>query len=250
MLQTLRAFCLVFTALGILGCGTSYDVVKRGSLEVHSFRLDFSNAHLIVADGKLVLFDTVLPAEAPALDAWIREVGFDPAELQAIVLSHGHADHAGGALYFQQRYGISIIAGAADSAMLAAGKNDKLCPTGAFASWTLEQNQNARYDPTVADVWIDEPTPLEAIGGMIVPLPGHTPGSLVLLVGDYVFVGDLFRGGILGPSAEVHFYMCDLEDNQQDITFLLDELAPKARVFFCGHFGPVGRAAVAKLFQE
>lgn len=243
------ATCLM-VCLSLLGCGSSYQLHRAEGLEVHSFRLDYSNAHLIVADGQAVLFDTVLPAEAAALDTSLREQGFDPAELIAIVLSHGHADHAGAASYFQDRYGTRVYAGIGDTAMLAAGRNDTLHPTGAFARWTLESNQGARYPSTRADVWVEGPLDLAGIGARIVPVPGHTPGSLVLIAGELAFVGDLFRGGILGPSAEVHFYMEDLEDNRRDITHLLEELAPDATLFFCGHFGPVERPALKKLLRE
>ena len=69
---------------------------------------------------------------------------------------------------------------------------------------------------------------LRVIPGAIVPLPGHTPGSLVVTIAGAAFVGDLFRGGIVGSPAEVHFYMCDLDDNHRDVRTLLDRLAPTA----------------------
>ena len=50
----------------------------------------------------------------------------------------------------------------------------------------------------------------------------------------------MFRGAIVGRSAETHFYMCDLEDNRADVRALLDA-APEVEVFFTGHFGPVTR---------
>jgi glyoxylase-like metal-dependent hydrolase (beta-lactamase superfamily II) len=76
-----------------------------------------------------------------------------------------------------------------------------------------------------------------------VPLPGHTRGSLVVVIGSAAFVGDLFRGAVVGSSAETHFYMCDLDDNQRDIRWLLDTF-PNATVFFTGHSGPVSREAL------
>ncbi|MEO1574903.1 MAG: hypothetical protein AAFU65_08075, partial [Pseudomonadota bacterium] len=47
--------------------------------------------------------------------------------------------------------------------------------------------------------------------GEIVRLPGHTEGSLVAVVGETAFVGDLLRGSVTGTAARTHFYMCDLD---------------------------------------
>jgi hypothetical protein len=69
-----------------------------------------------------------------------------------------------------------------------------------------------------------------------------------VLLPDTAVVGDLLRGAIVGSSAERHFYMCDLADNDRDIRHLLTDLAPKAKWFFAGHFGPVDRQAVQERF--
>jgi hypothetical protein len=63
-------------------------------------------------------------------------------------------------------------------------------------------------------------------------------------------VGDLFRGSITGRAAVTHFYMCDLDDNTDDIAALLEDIAPEATRFFAGHFGPLDRSAVTTLLEE
>jgi glyoxylase-like metal-dependent hydrolase (beta-lactamase superfamily II) len=179
----------------------------------------------------------------------MREAGVDPAQVSPIIVSHGHADHAGGARYFQQRYGARVIAGRGDAAMLATGRNEPICPTGIIARLRRAGDEAARYTPTEATL-VDGVTPLApttGLDGRAVVLPGHTAGSLVVVLGEAAFVGDLFRGAIVGDTAETHFYMCDLEDNRRDIRALLDEIAPGATVFFTGHFGPVARSEVEAL---
>jgi len=58
--------------------------------------------------------------------------------------------------------------------------------------------------------------------GQVYAWPGHTDGSLVLVVGEHAFVGDLIRGGILDANQpETHFFMCDLEENRARIKELL-----------------------------
>lgn len=239
-------------ALGALGCST-YAHVKRGGVDVHTFGIDGTNAHLVAKGGATILVDSGYEKNAEALDRQIRAAGFDPAKLKAIILTHGHADHAGGALHFQQAYGTRVLAGTGDRRMLAAGANERLCPTGFLGQVRKDEDQAATFTTTAADPWIEAPTPLgplTGIEGVVAPLPGHTDGSLVVMVGEAVFAGDLFRGSIVGSSAATHFYMCDLAQNRRSIDTLLHTLAPQGQTFFVGHFGPVSRGAVASHFDR
>ena len=242
-----------FVAVSLVACAASRSRTPLAEgLEVRTLVREYTNAHLVVQGQRYLLVDAGLAEEAERLDNDLREEGFDPAKLGAIILTHGHADHAGGALYFQQRYGTRIIAGR-DEQMMAVGHNDTLCPTDSRAKKRLPEDQAATYSPTRADLVIEAATPLGPLTGLegqILPLPGHTAGSLVVQVGDAVFVGDLFRGAILGSTAERHFYMCDLEDNRQDLAHLLLNLAPSAQLFFPGHFGPLTRQAVQALLDD
>lgn len=51
---------------------------------------------LIETSDGLLLIDGGLPQSAPLIDANIREIGFDPIDIKAILVSHVHYDHVGG----------------------------------------------------------------------------------------------------------------------------------------------------------
>jgi glyoxylase-like metal-dependent hydrolase (beta-lactamase superfamily II) len=240
--------------LALVGCATRRDVTTLPEgLTVYTFRRDYTNAHLVARGDAFFLVDAGLEENAPALAEDLRRSGFDPAGLRAIVLTHGHADHAGGAAWFQRSFGTPIVAGAGDSPLLRAGANDALCPTSASARGRLASDQAARFTPLAPDRALEAEASLEELVGLpgaVVPLAGHTPGSLVVTVPGAALVGDLFRGAIVGATAETHFYQCDLADNRADVRELLERLAPTAEVFFPGHFGPVGRPAVLRQFPS
>ena len=86
------------------------------------------------------------------------------------------------------------------------------------------------------------------IDAEVVVVPGHRPGSLVVRVGESVFVGDLLRGSVFGSDAEVHFSMCDVDANARDAQALLARW-PDVSTWFVGHFGPLTRAAVQAKFR-
>lgn len=247
---SLALVALALLAL-VVGCGTGHTLMRVGSLAVHTFTRDQAHAYVIAQGRSLVMVDSGYERNAASLDEAMRSEHLDPADLRAVVITHGHADHAGGARYFQQRYGARVVAGRGDATMLSTGRNEPLCPTGLIARIRRSGDEGAIYTPTPIDIPVDDALSLEPLAGVdarVVALPGHTSGSLVVVAGDAVFVGDLFRGAIVGSSAATHFYMCDLADNRADVRRLLEVIAPGAQTFFPGHFGPVARDAVFEEF--
>lgn len=244
----------VFLIVFAMGCGASHVATALpNGIMVHTFTRGLTNAHLVAQGDAYFLVDAGLASNALGLDGDLRENGFDPARLRAIVLTHGHYDHAGGARHFQVAYGTPVIAGRGDEPLLIAGRMDTLCPVGWQAQLRHTTDQSGRFPPVFADRVIDSPTELVAltgVAGTIVPLAGHTSGSIMVDLGDAVLVGDLFRGGLVSASAERHFYMCDIEDNRADIRELLEEISPRASTFFTGHFGPVDRSSVLALVAQ
>jgi phosphoribosyl 1,2-cyclic phosphodiesterase len=142
---TIRLRLLLLLIILTSGCATAHDTtVLPGSIAVHTFRRDYANAHLVVQGSNAFLVDSGVGENAAKLANDIRSVGIDPAKLRAIVLSHGHADHAGGSAYFKNMFGTRLIAGAREHAMLSRGRNDHLCPTERTSR--MQSDQNARFD--------------------------------------------------------------------------------------------------------
>ncbi len=241
-----------------IGCANTTRVEAPASgLEVWTVRQDYNNAHLVRTDEYTVLVDAGLERDAEAILDRLERAGTSPSDIDAVVLSHGHADHAGGASVVRAASGAPIVMGEDDQFLAARGHNDELCPTDRTAERRLEAAQAETFTPFVPDVTLpagSSATLGELLGwsapvGTLHSIPGHTPGSVVLVVGSAVFAGDLLRGSVTGSRARTHYYQCELDDNARDLRTLLDDIAPDGERFFLGHFGPVDRAAVERLAQ-
>ncbi len=78
------------------------------------YLIDGGNNHL-------ALIDSGAGIEANGLINGIKNVGFDPSHVQAVFLTHGHADHSAGAHMLQERYGTTVYASATTASIFKTG---------------------------------------------------------------------------------------------------------------------------------
>jgi hydroxyacylglutathione hydrolase len=106
--------------------------------------------------------------EDPRIDEAVQSRGL---MVKAVLCTHGHEDHVGGAGAYAALYGVPVLISAED----AKG-------SGLAAAMTLRGTE-------ILD--------LAGFPIRVIPLPGHTPGSLAFLAGRALFSGDtLFKDGV------------------------------------------------------
>lgn len=243
-----------FVMLLNFSCATSKDVWEGEGLKTTTFRRAYANSHIVeLENGNFIMIDSGGYEEAPALESDLLANKMDPKKIKAIIITHGHWDHAAGARYFKEKYNIPIIAGLGDKKLLLQGHSDKLCPTSMMAKLRVDDDETLKFVPPEVDYWISEDTSLQeliGIEGTVLPIPSHTPGSLLVIIGPHAFVGDLFRGAVIGSTPEVHFYICNIEENRTYINSFLQTKGVNSINFFTGHFGPTfKRQEVIEAFQ-
>jgi glyoxylase-like metal-dependent hydrolase (beta-lactamase superfamily II) len=131
-------------------------------------------------DGSVTLVDCGVQKAPPKIVAGLAAIGKRPADVQRIVLTHAHGDHAGGAAEMASRTGAPLAIHEDDAQYLEAGRHPRPDPS------TLGGRLLSRLGPTfpaaTAGERLTDGQVLTAGGGLrVVATPGHSPGHISLL---------------------------------------------------------------------
>ena len=240
----MRSVCLCLSTV-LFFCGCAHDqpflvpgADREAPLKIHLIKSLMSQAYLIESPDGLVLVDTGGPGNASKILGKMKDIG--RADLRLILITHGHFDHYGSAGVLRRRTGAPIAVHRADAEAMAEGETR----LGEVRSWGRLGKALLpvarliwRTEGTPADMLVDEGFSLEAFGiqAKILHMPGHTPGSIGLVVeGRYVFAGDL-----LSSRPRLHpqsYYASDWDQVARSLE-RLKKMDPS--MVFPGHGRPV-----------
>src|SRR5690606_3712231 len=91
--------------------GNTYYVGTRG---LSSLLITSPEGHILIDGG--------LPNSAPLILQNVSSLGFDVADVELILNSHAHFDHAGGIAALQRASGALVVASAPSAPVLASGE--------------------------------------------------------------------------------------------------------------------------------
>lgn len=129
---------------------------------------------LIETDAGLILVDGALPQSAELIDANIRQLGFDPLEIKAILVSHAHYDHAGGVAALQRLTRANVYTSEAGLSVLSSGQLEQGDPQ-------YVADSDAGHFPAIANVTAVPDGGYVSVGETRVSAvytPGHTNGGV------------------------------------------------------------------------
>ncbi|MEV8535599.1 MBL fold metallo-hydrolase [Streptomyces sp. NPDC051211] len=205
-----------------------------------AWRLDFRCFAVEMPGGRWTLVDAgVGPAEGPAagwapvpgrLPAALAEAGIDPAEVDTVVLTHLHEDHAGwtsgadGRPFFPAaRY------------VVQRAETEALAADDPVRAWTV--------DPLRRSGQLSEVDGRHRLGGglTLLPTPGHTPGHQSVLVEqsggrEVLITGDVLVHAVqLGNPAVPYSHERDRETARASREALLARAAEHRAVLATAH---------------
>jgi hydroxyacylglutathione hydrolase len=185
---------------------------------------------------------------------YLEPQGISPKDIGLIVITHGHIDHFGSTAELKSALKAPVLVHQSDAIALETGITliETLKPTS--RSWNLLKRRVIKdratpCDPDFVLKGYQEINLAEwGIGGKIIPTPGHTPGSLsVVLENGEAIIMDLASSGILlgGIAFNSRMKHPPFHDDLMQVKDSINKvLKTGANKFYLGHGNPIQRKSL------
>lgn len=216
--------------------------------QVVQIKLKVSNAYLLIGK-RPILIDTGSPHEQDKIIQVMRGYDIRPEDLSLVVHTHVHSDHVGSTAALKELSKAPIAYHLADQPLMEQGHNGALRGTSIHGFVLAYFFQNQPFESVVADVALSDGLSLLPFGihGRVVHTPGHTAGSVSILLdsGDAI-IGDMLMGGFLGGELmserpRWHYFAENLNTVKNSLAKIM---AFSPQRLFVGHGGPLTAQAV------
>lgn len=163
-----------------------------------------ANAYLIGRNGRYIMVDTGITSQWAQLLGTMDMLEIKEGELLGLILTHTHFDHVQNAARIREKFGLPVFVHRSEAAYLAKGESPLPDGSLVITRWLMGKMASLSslrfpFAPVSADHIVDERIDLDymGFGGVyILHTPGHSSGSLTVVVDDEIaLVGDTMWGG-------------------------------------------------------
>ena len=164
-----------------------------------------ANIGILAQDGHCLIIDSGMDKDAgrDILNA-VKKLGLTPV---ALLVTHAHADHFGGAHYLVRQTGLKVYATRVESAVMESPILEPLYLfSGAYPPRDLQHKFLLAKPCLVDSVLTGNETMIEHIPLQVHTLPGHSTEQVGVAFGDTYFVGDAFLTPDILDKHRIPFY--------------------------------------------
>ena len=219
------------------------------------FKLGLTSCYLIIGkENEIVLVDAGMPDKLKQFKKILSENGIDPAQIKLIVLTHSHFDHCGSASQIRELTGAKIVVHELEKECVESDK--VLIPKGVTLKGKITKpiifSMKFSFPTFTPDILVNQNTySLSKFGieGQIVHTPGHTTGSLsVILDSGEAFVGCMAHNGFpFRKRPGLPIYAQDIEAVKESWNLLLEKGISQV---YPGHGKPFPAEVIKKQLND
>jgi len=227
--------------------------MKKSQNRIIQIPMMSSNAYVVANGRKAILIDAGMNKKGRKILAALEGMQLSPDDIKLIIPTHTHYDHCGGLKTLQEITGAKVLVHQAEAGCLKQGYCEFPQGTMWFPKITSAIGRSVgkklgEYPPVVPDILISERFDLLPYGidGYILPTPGHTAGSICVIieqrhaiVGDTIF--NIFKHSVFPPYAN---------DQKALLKSWKELLDIGCDHFYPGHGKPFTRDRLQKTYEE
>ncbi len=164
-----------------------------------------ANIGVIAYEGRCLIIDSGMDKDAGRdILKQVKKLGLTPT---ALLVTHAHADHSGGAHYLVGQTGLKVYATRVEAAVMAGPILEPLYLFSGAQPPRELQHKFLLAKPCLADVILaGNENSVDGIPVQITSLPGHSTEQVGVAFGKTVFVGDAFFTPEIVDKHRIPFY--------------------------------------------
>jgi len=220
---------------------------------LHRISLGGVAAYLLFKPGEAILVDSGRQGSEDKIIQEMARKGLKPTDLKLLILTHAHYDHAGSARRLKEISGCRILIHRLEASRLEAG----FTPIPSGTRWKAKivvavgrifARHLMKYPSALPDILMEASFNLAELGfpGRLIHTPGHTFGSVVLLMEK----GEMITGDTLFGLAGKRIFPPFAEDKAElkNSWKKISEMEPV--IFYPAHGTHISRDKFLKEFAE
>ena len=217
---------------------------------VHLIPNIVANPYLLIDPDGLTLIDAGLPGSHKKILRYLAGLGYEPADLKRILITHADFDHIGGLVALKAATGARVYASPVEAKAMAEGHASRPLKPRRRLTKLLFDVMAGLFKPAriQADELLSDGQILPVLGGLrVVETLGHTPGHISLYApsAGILFCGDSIvseEAGLRGSRGANNWDQVKADESVRK------QAALGARILCSGH-GPVVKDAAGKFPQ-
>ena len=209
-----------------------------------------SNVFLLSNNNRYIIIDTSTRSNWKKLDKRLHKLNI--SKLDYLILTHTHYDHAENALKIREKYKALLIVHNSEASCITNGEVVVPKGTNIFTKFIIKilakSFANNKIVKCPYDILVDSIYDLKEMGfnAYIMHTPGHTPGSMSVIVDDEIaIVGDTMFGVFKWSAFPPYAY-----DTKQIIESWVKLLNTKCYLFLPSHGTADSRQLLQKEYEK
>ncbi|MBA2394970.1 MAG: MBL fold metallo-hydrolase [Ktedonobacteraceae bacterium] len=164
-----------------------------------------ANIGVIAYEGRCLIIDSGMDKDTGRdILKQVKKLGLTPT---ALLVTHAHADHFGGAHYLVGQTGLQVHATRVEASVMASPILEPLYLFSGAQPPRELQHKFLMAKPSLADVILaGNESVVDQIPVQVIPLPGHSLEQVGVAFGETLFVGDAFLTEDILDKHRIPFY--------------------------------------------